>query len=125
MPTDCVGYACLSKACLLGMLPAQPRTTDHLTPELPPTQANAQLKADVEQLRSLPSPLVLAQQRRAECIADRSKFEAVIENQGSTKASLAKKLAERNADVAARKQQLAEVLKVGASGWQCKFCSML
>lgn len=44
-------------------------------------QASAQLQAKLEELRSAPSPLLLAQQHRTECQADRHKFEAVIENQ--------------------------------------------
>jgi hypothetical protein len=43
-------------------------------------QVNEQLAADAQALQSAPSPLLLAQQQKTECLADKAKFEAAIEN---------------------------------------------
>jgi hypothetical protein len=49
-------------------------------PAAPPPQATDALGREAEALRASPSPLLAAQQARSDCLADKAKFEAVIDN---------------------------------------------
>lgn len=70
-----------------------------------------QLRLEAERLRSAPSPLAAATAARDECARDKEKFEAALENMAGAKATCARKAEERKAELASRKQQLADVLE--------------
>lgn len=67
-------------------------------------------------LRTAPAPLLAAQTKRSEHLSDQDKFGKLLDNLVAVKGSLQRKLAERSADLAAKREQLAAVTRVG-SGW--------
>lgn len=71
--------------------------------------ANAALKAEIVELRKKPSPLAAAREKMAETQEDKEKFLKLIDNLTTHKASLQRKLTERQADVSAQAQELATV----------------
>ncbi|GFH28760.1 uncharacterized protein HaLaN_27303, partial [Haematococcus lacustris] len=74
-------------------------------------EANSALEAELQRLQSEPSPLLAAQQRRDERKHDTDKFEKLIENLQALKASLVRKLSERQADLGSKQEALAAVLR--------------
>lgn len=73
------------------------------------TAANEALKAEIDALRHAPSPLVAAREKLAETQDDKEKFMKLIDNLQSHRATLQRKLTERQADVSAQQQELATV----------------
>ena len=71
--------------------------------------ANAALRAEIEELRRRPSPLIAARQKLAETQDDKEKFLKLVDNLTTHKASLQRKLTERQADVTAQVQELTNV----------------
>eukprot|EP00887_Chlorella_sp_A99_P000063 scaffold16.g63.t1 len=69
--------------------------------------ANEALRGEIEALRSQPSPLVAARAKHEETLADKEKFVRLLDNLGAHRAALQRKLAERQADVAAQAAELA------------------
>ena len=78
-------------------------------PCLPRLQSNEALRGEIEALRGAPSPLAAARDAKAETLADKEKFVKLLDNLAAHKASLQRKLAERQADVAAQGAELAAV----------------
>ena len=76
---------------------------------LPRLQSNEALRGEIEALRGAPSPLAAARDAKAETLADKEKFVKLLDNLAAHKASLQRKLAERQADVAAQGAELAAV----------------
>lgn len=74
-------------------------------------EASEGLRRMLEGLRTAPSPLVAATAARDECARDKAKFEAALENMRAAKVTCARKLEERKAELASKKQQLADVLQ--------------
>jgi SMC interacting uncharacterized protein involved in chromosome segregation len=72
-------------------------------------QSNEALRGEIEALRGAPSPLAAARDAKAETLADKEKFVKLLDNLAAHKASLQRKLAERQADVAAQGAELAAV----------------
>ena len=70
---------------------------------------NATLRAEIDALRHRTSPLVAARQKLTETQNDKEKFLKLVDSLTSHKASLERKLKERQADVAAQTQELAAV----------------
>eukprot|EP00873_Tetraselmis_striata_P007768 jgi/Tetstr1/428032/TSEL_001816.t1 len=70
-------------------------------------QANAELQAQLEALQSEPSPKAAALQRREDFLGDIAKFEKLIDTLAQHKGSLAKKIAEREADLASKRKEVA------------------
>lgn len=77
-------------------------------------QANQSLKARLEQMRSEPSPLLAAQQKRSEHMTDADKFGKLIDNLQTLKQQLQRKVSERQADLTARKEQMAAITQDNA-----------
>ena len=71
--------------------------------------ANSALQSEIEELRRRPSPLVAAREKLAETQEDKEKFLKLVDNLTTHKASLQRKLTERQADVAAQAQELVNV----------------
>jgi kinetochore protein NDC80 len=71
--------------------------------------ANAALKAETAELRKKPSPLVAAREKMSETQEDKEKFLKLVDNLTTHKASLQRKLTERQADVSAQAQELTTV----------------
>lgn len=67
------------------------------------------LAAEVEDMRRQPSPLAAAQAAKQEVLADQRKFQEVIAGNQAQRASLQKKLEERQADLEAKRAALAAV----------------
>jgi predicted transcriptional regulator len=65
-------------------------------------QANEALRSELDRLRREPSPLIAANEKLAETQEDKDKFVKLLDNLNAHKASLQRKLAERQADVAAQ-----------------------
>jgi len=72
-------------------------------------EANDALVAELQRMQSEKSPLDAAQQRRAELMSDAEKFDKLIENLQSLKATLQRKLQERQQDLASKQEALAAV----------------
>mmetsp|Transcript_33184 Transcript_33184/g.73361 ORF Transcript_33184/g.73361 Transcript_33184/m.73361 type:complete len:629 (+) Transcript_33184:314-2200(+) len=70
-------------------------------------EANAAVLAELERMRTEPSPLTVAKQRHEEHLVDSDKFEKLIENLQALKQSLQRKLAERQADLKAKQDAMA------------------
>lgn len=73
------------------------------------TAANEALRAEIDALRRAPSPLVAASSKLAETQDDKEKFLKLLDNLATQKAALQRKVTERQADVAAQKQDLEAV----------------
>ncbi|PRW33702.1 Kinetochore NDC80 [Chlorella sorokiniana] len=73
--------------------------------------SNDALRAEIERLRGEPSPLLAARTAKEETLADKEKFLKLLDNLQAHKTSLQRKLAERQADVAAQAAELAAVEK--------------
>jgi hypothetical protein len=76
-------------------------------------QAGAALQAEHDALRTAPAPLLAAQFKRSEHLSDQDKFGKLLDNLVAVKGSLQRKLAERSADLSAKREQLAAVTRVG------------
>ncbi|GAB4815903.1 hypothetical protein N2152v2_002949 [Parachlorella kessleri] len=74
-------------------------------------EANDALRAEIEQLRNEPSPLVAARAGKETCLADKEKFVKLIDNLQAHRQSLQRKIQERQADVNAHQQELASIDK--------------
>ncbi|PNW86849.1 hypothetical protein CHLRE_02g098300v5 [Chlamydomonas reinhardtii] len=70
-------------------------------------RANAEVLAELERLRSLPDPVVVAQQQREEQLVDMQKFEQLIQNLQGLKQTLTRKLSEKKSDLQAKQDQIA------------------
>jgi kinetochore protein NDC80 len=71
--------------------------------------ANAEVLAEIQRIKSQPSPLVAAQQKLAEHNSDAEKFQKLIENLQQLKQSLQRKLVERQEEVKAKQDRMARV----------------
>ena len=72
--------------------------------------SNEALRAEVEQLRSRPSPLLAARSAVEETQNDKAKFVALLDNLKSHKSTLQRKLVERRSDISTQQQELEAVL---------------
>ncbi|KAI7842998.1 hypothetical protein COHA_003332 [Chlorella ohadii] len=73
--------------------------------------SNDALRSEIERLWGEPSPLLAARTAKEETLADKEKFLKLLDNLQAHKTSLQRKLAERQADVAAQAAELAAVEK--------------
>jgi hypothetical protein len=76
------------------------------------------LQAEHDSLRRAPrpAPLLAAQSRHSEHLNDRDKFGKLLDNLVAVHASLQRKLAERGADLAAKRDALVALTRVGGPG---------
>ncbi|CAL8470906.1 g10448 [Coccomyxa elongata] len=72
-------------------------------------QERARLAAEIEAMRTGPSPLEEAHAKHQEHVSDRDKFRSLLTNLQSQKEGLQRKVAERTADLRSKQQQLAAV----------------
>ena len=84
---------------------------------IPPCpQANEELQSELDQLTGEPSPRAVLQQRRADFEADVEKLDKLIVSLGTHKETLAKKIAEREADLASKREEMGLLEKVCRGG---------
>ncbi|MEW5310795.1 MAG: hypothetical protein WDW38_002558 [Sanguina aurantia] len=71
-------------------------------------KSHADLLAQLERLRSEPSPLIAANQRRQDQLADADKLAALISNLQTFKQQTQRKISERQTDIKSKQDQMAE-----------------
>lgn len=79
-------------------------------------QANEELQAELDKLSSEPSPKELMLRQRDDLTADIDKLEKLKANLQQHKGTLVKKIAQREADLAAKRQEMGLLEKVQCTG---------